>query len=84
LGCNTTPTTYNIACTNYTCTIYEGGSDNHENGDPVANQRSETVGNTVGDAISTIANEIAGLDNIGFDDTINLDETADMPYKIDA
>jgi hypothetical protein len=64
--------------------IYEGESDDYESGDPVANQRLETVENTVGDAISTIANEIAGLDNIGFDDAINLDETADMPYKIDA
>jgi hypothetical protein len=79
-----TPTTYNIARTNYTWSIYAGESDGSENGDPVANQRSETVGDTVGDAISTIATEIAGLDNIGFDETLVVDETVDMPYKIDA
>jgi hypothetical protein len=57
----------------------------YSHGNPVANQRSETIEDTVGDAISTIANEIAGLDNnIGFDETINLDETVDMQYKIDA
>jgi hypothetical protein len=44
LGRNTTPTTYNVARTHYTWTIYAWESDGSENGDPVANQRSDTVG----------------------------------------
>jgi hypothetical protein len=52
-------------------TIYAGESDGCENGDPVANQRSDTIGDV-------------GLGTIGFDKTVVVNETVDMPYKIDA
>jgi hypothetical protein len=42
------------------------------------------IGNLVGNALSTLATEIAGLITIIFDETIVLDhETMDMPYQID-
>jgi hypothetical protein len=47
-------------------------------------QPFETVTEAVEDAISTIGAEISELDKIGFDEVINVDESEDLPYKIDA
>jgi hypothetical protein len=72
LGRNTTATTYKIAGTNSTCAFYTEESDGSENGNTVDISPSLTVGVTVGDAISTIATEMAVLDEIGFDEKLNL------------
>jgi hypothetical protein len=61
MGRNTTATTYNIAGTNSTCTFYEEESDGYENGNTVDISPSLTFGVTVGDAISTIATEMAAV-----------------------
>jgi hypothetical protein len=71
LGRNTTATTYNIARTNSTCAFYAEESDGSENGDTVAISPSLSIGVTVGDAISTIATEMAELDEIGLDEKLN-------------
>jgi hypothetical protein len=83
LGRNMTATTYNIACTHCTCTFYAEEPDGSENGDTVAILPSLSVGDTVGDAISTIATKTSELDTIGFDEMINLDENVDTQYEID-
>jgi hypothetical protein len=72
LGRNTTVTTYNIVRTNSTCAFYAEESDGAENGNTVDILPSLTVGVTVGDVISTIATEMAELDEIGFDEKLNL------------
>jgi hypothetical protein len=72
LGRNTTGTTYNIALTYSTWTLYAEESDSSENGDTVAISPSLIVGVTVGDAISTIVTKISELDEISFDEKLNL------------
>jgi hypothetical protein len=73
LGRNTTATTYNMARTKSTCAFYAVESDGSENGNTVDISPSLlTVGVTVGDAISTIATEMAELHEIGFDKKLNL------------
>ena len=50
-----------------------------ENGESVTNPPShESVGERVEDAISTIRAEISELDTVAFDETIALDESADI------
>jgi hypothetical protein len=84
LGRNTTATTYNIARTHSTCAFYAEESDVCENGDTVAISPFFPVRDTVENAVSRLGTEISGLDTIGFDETVVLDETVDYPYKIDA
>jgi hypothetical protein len=72
LGRNTTTTTYNMAGTNPTCAFYAEESNGSENGNTVDISPSLTIGVTVGDAISTIATEMAVLDEIGIDEKLNL------------
>jgi hypothetical protein len=72
LGRNTTATTYNMARTKSTCAFYAVESDGSENDNTVDISPSLTVGVTVGDAISTIATEMAELHEIGFDEKLNL------------
>jgi hypothetical protein len=83
-----TLTTCNFAGTQSTDVLQTGESDGGDGfgdaGDSVSTQSSETVGKTVEDAVSTIATEIMELDTIGFDETIDLDETEDMSYILDS
>jgi hypothetical protein len=72
LGRNTTATTYNIARTKSTCAFHAEESEGSENGNTVDISPSLTVGVTVGDAISTIGTEMAELDEIDFDEKLNL------------
>jgi hypothetical protein len=76
---DTTPTK-----THSTYTLYAGESDGCEIGNTVTVQPSKTVGDAVGDAISTLGTEISELDPIGVDETVIFDQSGDMPYKIDA
>ena len=70
-----TRTTYNLAITQSTDVFHtgesEGGNGFGDAGNSVSTQNSETVGNTVEDAVSTIATEIMELDTIGFDEAID-------------
>jgi hypothetical protein len=79
-----TCTTCNHARTHCTFTFYTEESDGFENGDTITISPLLPVGDTVGDAIAMLATEISELDTIGFDKTVLLDETVDIPYKIDA
>jgi hypothetical protein len=72
LGRNTPATTYNIALTNSTCAFYAVESDGSENGNTVDISPSLTIGVRVKDAISTIATEMAELDEISFDEKLKL------------
>jgi hypothetical protein len=64
--------------------FYVGESDGRGNVNTVRVQPFDTVTEAVEDAISTIGAEISELDKIGFDEVINVDESDDLPYKIDA
>jgi hypothetical protein len=61
-----------------------GESDGCGNVNTVRVEPFETVTEAVEDAISTIGAKISELDKIGFDEVINVDESDDFPYKIDA
>jgi hypothetical protein len=72
LGRYATTTIYNIPRTNSTCAFYAEESDGSEPGntDDISPDLSMVV--TVGDAISTIGTEMAELDEIDFDEKLNL------------
>jgi hypothetical protein len=63
---------------------YVGESDACGNINTVRVQPFETVTEAVEDAISTIGAGISKLDKIGFDEVINVDESDDLPSKINA
>jgi hypothetical protein len=70
--------------THFTYVIYVGESDGCGNVNTVRVQPFETVTEAVEDAISRIGAEISELDKIDFDEVINVDESDDLSYKIDA
>jgi hypothetical protein len=79
-----TRTTCISAVTHFTYIFYVGESDGCGNVNTVRVQPFETVTEAVEDTISTIGAEISKLDKIAFDKVINVDESDDLPYKIDA
>ncbi len=81
-----TLTTWNLAGTQSTDVFYTEESDTDEDDrDSVADRpSSEDVGQPVGDAITTLREEISELDTIGFDETLELDVSVDISYIIDA
>jgi hypothetical protein len=84
LGASATRTTFISAGTHLTYMYYIGESDGCGNVNTVRVEPFETVTEAVKDVISTIGAEISELDKIGFDEVINVDESDDLPYKIDA
>jgi hypothetical protein len=79
-----TRTTCIAAGTHLMYMFYVGESDSCGNGNTVRVEPFETVTEAVEDAISTIGAEMSELDKIGFDEMINVDDSDDLPYKLDA
>jgi hypothetical protein len=84
LVASATRTTCISTVTHFTYIFYVGESDGCGNVNTVRVEAFETVTEAVKDAISTIGAEISELDKIGFDEVINVDESDDLPCKIDA
>ena len=77
-----TPSTCNVTSTNSTGVFYVEESDTNdtdgEGDSSVSTESSNGVRATVKDAVATITTEIMELDKIGFDETLDVDETLDM------